>query len=47
MNNDKDAMKLPLMYLIASLLLNNNPTVSLPEFFVNLVENLKNFNNFP
>ena len=37
-------MKLVLVYLIASLLLNNNPTVVLPDFFVN---NLKNVNNFP
>ena len=47
MNNDEDAMKLALVYLVASLLLNNNLFVSLPEFFVNLVDNLENFNNFP
>ena len=46
-NNDEDAVKLVLVYLVASLLLNNNPTVSLLEFFVNLVDNLETFNNFP
>ena len=46
MNYNEDAMKLTLMYLVASFILNNNSTVSLPEFFVNLVDNLENFNNF-
>ena len=46
-NNDKDPVKLTLVYLATSLLLNNNPTVVLPEFFVNLVDNMENFNNCP
>ena len=40
-------MKLPLVYMVACLLLHNYPAVSLPEFFVNLVDNLDRLNNFP
>ena len=47
MNNDEDVVNLALVYLVISLLLNNNPTVVLLEFFVNLVDNMKIFNNFP
>ena len=47
MNNDEDAVKLALVYLVTSLPLNNNPIGSLPEFFINLVDNLESFNNFP
>ena len=47
LNNNEDAVKLALVYLLASLLLNNNPTVVLPEFFINLVDNVEIFNNFP
>ena len=47
LNNDKEAVKLKLVYTVTSLLLNNNLTVVLVEFFVNLVDNLENFNNFP
>ena len=47
MNNDEDAINLTLVHLVASLLLNNNLTIVLSEFFVNLVDNLENFNNFP
>ena len=42
LNNDENVVKLTLVYFIASLLLNNNQIVLLPEFFVNLVDNLKN-----
>ena len=47
MNNNVDAVKLALVYLVPSFLLNNNPTIVLLEFFVNLVDNLENFNNLP
>ena len=47
LNNDKNAVNLALVYLLASLLLNNNPTIVQPEFFINLVDNLENVNNFP
>ena len=41
-----DVVKLALVYLVASLLLKKNSTISLPEFFVHLVDNLENFNEF-
>ena len=43
LNNDEDVVNLALVYHINSLLLNNNPTVVLLEFFVNLVDNVENF----
>ena len=42
LNNNEDAVNLALVYLITSLLLNNYPTIVLPKFFVNLVDNMEN-----
>ena len=39
-------MKLALVYVVTCLLLHNSAIMSLPEFFINLVDNLKNFNNY-
>ena len=47
LNDDEDALKLALVYLVTSVLLNNNPTVVLPEFFVNLVDNIGKFQQLP
>ena len=44
--NDEDVVKLALVYVVACLLLHNYLTVSLPKFFVNLVDNLNKFNNY-
>ena len=46
-HKNEDIVKLALVYVVACLLLHNYLTVSLLEFFVNLVDNLDRFNNYP
>ena len=45
-SNNEEAVKFSLIYLLAMVFLANNPSVCLPKYFVNLVDNLNDFNNF-
>ncbi|POO03678.1 hypothetical protein TorRG33x02_008830 [Trema orientale] len=45
--NDEDRVKVALLYLLASGLLNNSPRVHLSRFYVDLIDDLESFNKYP